>query len=205
MHIFRLRVNEHLHKNWWLYLLVTVCFFTGIAFGLLGAKSLKPEQFSALAEFVEEGLTGYAADTDFSDSTRQALCKNLFNLVKISMLGLTVIGLPLILAIVFTRGFVLGFTVTFLIRQKAWQGGLMALLSILPPNILSVPAYFLAAVLAINFSLYLIKGGSQRNKTLHQYFIMYLSATAGLGLIMVAAALIEGYFSSLFIKYLYGG
>lgn len=197
------RVREHLFSSWWVYLFVGMCFLAGVVFGALGVDSLNPEQNTALSEFVDDGLAGYAGELNFSVTTSQALFKNLYNLAKIFGLGLTVIGLPLILAIIFTRGFVLSFTVAFLIQEKAWQGGLLALLAILPPNLLSLPAYFLAAVIAINFSLFLLRGSSQRNVSLPQYFAGYLLMTLVLGLAMTAAALIEGYISPLAIRLLY--
>lgn len=205
MNKLRFRMREHLQSSWWVYLFVALCFLAGVIFGSLGVNSLNGEQHSALSEFVNKGLAGYAEELDFTTTTRQALFKNLYNLAKIFGLGLTVIGLPLILAIIFTRGFVLSFTVVFLIHDKAWRGGLMALLTILPPNLLSLPAYILAAVMAINFSLYLLRGGDQRSVSLPQYFLGYLVISLVLGLFMVGAALIEGYFSPLFIKLLYTG
>ena len=127
---FKNKLDEHFQKNWWVYLLIAFCFLMGVIFGSIGAKSLNSYQNSALGDFVNNGLSGFENTVDFSPTMRQALNKNLYNLLKLLVLGLTVIGLPLILALIFTRGFVLGFTVTFLIRQKAWQGGLIALLAI---------------------------------------------------------------------------
>ena len=100
------------------------------------------------------------------------------------------------LIIIFTRGFVLGFTIEFLLQEKAWRGGVMALLAVLPPNLLSLPAYLLGAVIAINFSLYLIRGHGQRSIKMSQCFMEYLLAMFCLGILMLGSALIEGYFST---------
>lgn len=202
MNRFKHKISEHIQSNWWIYLLITVCFLTGLIFGAIGARSLNTAQNTALSEFVNTGLASFDNDFDFSATTRQALSKNLYNLVKMFVLGLTVIGLPLILAIVFTRGFVLGFTAMFLIQQRSWQGGLIALLAVLPPNFLSLPVYFLASVMAINFSLFLIRGNNQRGTSLAQYFLGYLGYFLLMAIIMLAAALIEGYFSPFLIRLL---
>lgn len=200
---FKNKLDEHFQKNWWVYLLIAFCFLMGVIFGSIGAKSLNSYQNSALGDFVNNGLSGFENTVDFSPTMRQALNKNLYNLLKLLVLGLTVIGLPLILALIFTRGFVLGFTVTFLIRQKAWQGGLIALLAILPPNILSLPTDFIAAVLAINCSLFLIRGDNRRSNSLAQYFLSYLGYFLILTVIMIASALIEGYLTPLLIRLLH--
>lgn len=200
MEKIKLKIMRHLYASWWVYLLVGSCFLIGLFFGFLGMNSLEQNQTSSLSKFFEEGLLHFEENFNFSASARQALLKNIVNLSKIFLMGLTIIGLPLVLVIIFTRGFVLGFTIEFLLREKAWRGGVLALLAVLPPNLLSLPAYILGAVIAINFSLYLIRGQGQRNIKMSQCFLEYLLIMLGLGILMLGSALIEGYFSPIFIR-----
>ena len=46
--------------------------------------------------------------------------------------GLTVIGAPVVLGIVFLRGFVLGFTIGFIIDELYVRGLILSLSSVLP-------------------------------------------------------------------------
>lgn len=200
MEKIKLKVMRHFYASWWVYLLVGSCFLIGIFFGFLSINSLEENQTSSLSKLFEEGLVHFEENFNFSASARQALLKNIVNLGKIFLMGLTIIGLPLVLVIIFTRGFVLGFTIEFLLREKAWRGGVLALLAVLPPNLLSLPAYILGAVIAINFSLYLIRGQGQRNIKMSQCFLEYLLMMLGLGILMLGSALIEGYFSPIFIR-----
>jgi len=197
------KIIQHLYGSWWVYLFVCVCFVAGIIFGSLGVNILDEKQISSLTAFLDRGFSQFDDSLDLALTTRQAVVKNFYNLGKIFALGLTVIGFPLILAIVFTRGFALGFTVAFLIKEKTLQGWLLALLVVLPPNLLSLPAYILSAVTAINFSLYLIRGrDSVRGVPITQYFMGYLLVMLGLAVLMLGAALIEGYISPLAIRLL---
>jgi|BioPla2DNA2_1021312.scaffolds.fasta_scaffold00020_85 stage II sporulation protein M len=196
----KLMIIRHFYVSWWVYLLVGSCFIVGLFFGFLGMSSLEQNQTSSLRQLFEEALMDFEENFNFSVSARQALVKNILNLGKIFLMGLTIIGLPLVLIIIFTRGFVLGFTIEFLLQEKAWRGGVMALLAVLPPNLLSLPAYLLGAVIAINFSLYLIRGHGQRSIKMSQCFMEYLLAMFCLGILMLGSALIEGYFSPIFIK-----
>lgn len=201
MNRFKHRIAQHFYASWWIYLFVALCFLVGIIFGSLGVSSLSDEQASVLKEYVEKGLAQYGDDLNFSVTVRQAFFKNLYNLGKIFLFGLTIIGLPLVLLIIFTRGFALGFTIVFLIQEKAWRGGILAMLAIIPPNLLSLPAYFLAAVTAINFSLYLLKGNKGSNPLpLTQYLLSYIVVNSGLVLIMTGSAIIEGYLSPVFMS-----
>ena len=196
----KFKLKQHFYASWWVYLLVGSCFLLGLFFGFLGMTSLEQNQTSSLSKLFEEGLVHFEKNFNFSTSARQAVLKNTVNLSKIFLMGLTIIGLPLVLVIIFTRGFVLGFTIEFLLQEKAWRGGLLALLTVLPPNLLSVPAYILGAVMAINFSLYLIKGSGQRKIKMSQCFLEYLLIMLSLAVLMLGSALIEGYFSPIFIK-----
>jgi stage II sporulation protein M len=197
------RFIQHLRASWWVYLFLSACFMAGLVFGSLGVNALDEKQASSLREFMDKGLSRFAGSLDFSIATKQAGYKNFYNLGKIFVLGLTVVGFPFILAIIFTRGFVLGFTIVFLVREKSLQGLLLALLVIIPPNLLSLPAYILGSVAAINFSLYLLRGRSDhRAVSFTHYFAGYLLVMAGLSLLMLSAAFIEGYLSPLFIQLL---
>jgi len=196
----KLKIMRHIYASWWVYLLVGSCFLVGLFFGFWGMTSLEQKQASSLSKLFEEGLLHFEENFSFSASARQAVFKNTINLGKIFLMGLTIIGLPLILVIIFTRGFVLGFTIEFLLQEKAWRGGVLALLAVLPPNLLSLPAYLLGAVIAINFSLYLIRGSSQKNIKMSQCLVEYLLVMLSLSIFMLGSALIEGYFSPIFIK-----
>jgi stage II sporulation protein M len=196
----KFKIKQHIYASWWIYLLVGSCFLLGLFFGFLGMTSMEQNQTSSLSKLFEEGLIHFEKNFNFSTSARQAVLKNTVNLGKIFLMGLTIVGLPFVLVIIFTRGFVLGFTIEFLLQEKAWRGGVLALLAVLPPNLLSVPAYILGAVIAINFSLYLIKGSSQRNIKMSQCFLEYLFIMLSLTVLMLGSALIEGYFSPIFIR-----
>ncbi|MFP3381015.1 stage II sporulation protein M, partial [Bacillus sp. SIMBA_069] len=69
------------------------------------------------------------------------------------VLGLSIIGLPMILLMLFLKGVVVGFTVGFLVNQLQWQGVTFAMMGILPQNLLVVPALFIVGVSGISFSL----------------------------------------------------
>lgn len=197
------KLTQHFRLTWWVYLFVLLCFTAGLIFGSLGVKALDSKQTSSLHQYLDSGLTQISEELNYAMNTKQAILRNLYNLGKIYVLGLTVIGLPLVLVIIFTRGFVLGFTIGFILQEKAWRGAALALLAIVPPNILLLPAYLVAGVTAINFSLYLIRGREGlRSKPIFQGVLHYSIIMLGLSLFMLGAAFIEGYISPVFIRLL---
>lgn len=69
------------------------------------------------------------------------------------LLGLSLVGAPAVLALLFLRGFALGFTVVFLFEQLSYRGLLLAFVGILPQTMLGVPGLLLAAGAAITFAV----------------------------------------------------
>lgn len=200
MEKIKVKFVQHFYQSWWLYLLVGSCFLVGLLFGFWGMNSLGNSQASTVQSLFEEIAAQYGDEFNFAVSARQAVLKNLLNLGKIFLLGLTIIGLPLVLVIVFTRGFVLGFTIEFFCQAKAWPGSILAILAILPPNLLAIPAYILAAVAAIKFSLYLLRGRQLRDNSISEAILKYFFSMLAFSLLMLGSALIEGYFSPVIIK-----
>lgn len=200
---YKQKLYQHFHTSWWVYVFVFICFIAGIVFGSLGVRVLNEGQSSSLLKFLDQGLAHTNSNLDYVMTTRQAFLSNSLSLAKILVLGLTVIGVPFIMLIIFTRGFVLGFTIVFLLQGKGLFGGLLALFAVVPPNLLSLPAYLLAAVAATNFSVYLIKGRSAPSSvSLPKYFLNYMLIMLGLTALVVGAAFIEGYYSPVIIQLL---
>ncbi len=203
MNALKRRIENHLHASWWVYLLVFFFFIAGLLFGSIGVNVLEEKQLLSLGDFLEEGFAVYDNGINYVLSTKQAVARNLFNQGKILLLGLTVIGFPVVLIIIFSRGFALGFTVVFLIKQKAFRGLLLTLFAVLPPALLSLPAYVLAAVSAFNFSLFLLKGANSQNGTpTGEYFWGYISVMVLIAVLLICSAFIEGYLSAFVIRLL---
>jgi len=109
-----------------------------------------------------------------------------------------VIGVPLILAVVFLRGYALGFTVGFLVQQKGGAGVIMSILSILPQNLVYIPLLIIWAVIAVNFSSYLI--GRHPGAALGKTLINYSLLLAVFLVLFTAGAFIEAYLSPWFLS-----
>lgn len=191
----------YLRRNWFVYFIVTVFFAAGVVFGALAVRNLNVDQIGELSSYLNSFLEK-VGDTPLKDrSLKLFLNENLYTLVAMYVLGLSVIGLPLIPVVVFTRGFIIGFTVGFLAREKAVKGMIFAFVSVVPQNLLLIPAILIAAVLAVNLSLLLLRhrlagaGNSLLRPTgLYTLFMLVLVAISGL------AGLCETYITPVFIK-----
>lgn len=200
---FRLKqaILMYLRRNWFVYLVVTVFFGAGVVFGALAVKNLNIDQIGELSKYLDSFLQKVGDTPPAERSLRISLTENLYTLGALYVLGISIIGLPLIPVVVFTRGFIIGFTVGFLAREKAFKGIIFALISIVPQNFLLVPVIIVAAALAVNLALTFFRkrfGGSGYSalRAVGVYTIMMLV----LGVVTGFAGLCETYVTPVFIK-----
>lgn len=151
-------ITRHISENRWQYTLLTIIFVVGALLGESQVSSLdgavKSHLLSLVDKYIEGGITGnnLAVNMLFAAFINQA-----YLVLTIWFLGLTVIGLPLILGLIFLRGFSLGFTLGFLVSEKSGGGVLFGLLAIVPQNLVYIPFILIWGVVAMNFSIQVLR------------------------------------------------
>lgn len=198
----KLFLKRSLKENPVIYCLIPAIFIFGYFFGMLGVNKLDNSQVGDLLNFIDGYITNLPTATiDATGETQLALLNNLKTLFYIWFLGLVIIGIPLTLTIIFFRGFMLGFTTSFLISQKSLQGMLVVLMTVLPQNLILIPVMLGAAISSISFSIYIIKGKfAGRALNLSKGIISYSFFFIILGLFAFLSALTQGYLSPLLVK-----
>ncbi|MDK2820056.1 MAG: stage sporulation protein [Clostridia bacterium] len=190
---------SHIKDNLGLYLTVTLFFVGGIVTGTLVIQFLDRQHVIQLADYLDNIFKQFDGTTpELNKVVYQALINSIKETGLVWFLGLTVVGIPLIVAIIFLKGFVLGFTVGFIIEQKAFQGVAFSLLTILPPNLIQIPALFVATILSISFSLGLLRGNIQT--ALWQRFFAYSIYMFFITLVLVGGGMVEAYLSPVFAR-----
>ncbi|MBC8016461.1 MAG: stage II sporulation protein M, partial [Sporomusaceae bacterium] len=111
-----------------------------------------------------------------------------------------IVGIPFVLFILFTRGFIIGFTVGFLVNEYVMRGLLFALASVLPHNFFAIPAILITGVSATKFSLMLVRRKKQGKINLWYEAAGYSLLCALMLAVMLFAALLEVYISPVFMK-----
>ncbi|NMB02647.1 MAG: stage II sporulation protein M [Firmicutes bacterium] len=199
-------VLQYFYRHLPLYVALTLLFMTGLGFGALATQKLSPVQKDDLANYLSGVYSSLAEDNGGTQGRSELFYQSLVdNVIKtaglIFLLGLSVIGAPLILAIVFVRGFVLGFTVGFLVQETMVQGLVLSTTCIIPHNLFMIPAILVGAGGALSFSGSALKTllGVSRDGVHGQ-----LASTAFLslcsGVLFVLGALIETYLTPIFVQ-----
>jgi stage II sporulation protein M len=191
-----------------------VCFFivlifgTGIVSGAFAVRVLPEAQLLELADYLD-GYLGALREQAGMISSNEALEIAMFHHMKgiflVWLLGFTMIGIPCIFFLVFTQGFILGFTVGFFIHEYILQGALFAVMGVLPQQLLFVPSMLFTALCAVSLSIILIRRCMSRTTVqLRSYVVRYVAILPLMLLITFVGILVEVYVSPLLLKGIYG-
>lgn len=205
---FRFNIGNYLRANLVSYFFMILILIIGIVVGALAVKTLPDEQKTELIGYLRIFFSGLTKSPDSITDTPALLSTVLFNNAKsiliMWLLGFTVIGIPFVLFILFTRGFIIGFTVGFLVNEYIMRGLLFALVSVLPHNFFAVPAVLITGVSATNFSLRLLRHRKRTKANLVYESLGYSVICFAMLLLMLFAGLIEVYISPVFMKLVAG-
>ncbi|MDC3413114.1 stage II sporulation protein M [Aquibacillus sp. 3ASR75-11] len=202
---------DHFRDHAVVYVFMTILFLIGIIFGAIIVNSMnfvqKQDLFFYLERFFGQILDGTAINNQ--ELLKQSFFYQLKYLLLFFILGLSIIGLPIVWILVFIKGLVVGFSVGFFVNQMGWQGLLVAAASIAPQNLIIIPVYILAGSMAMIFSLTLLgKLFSRRmNQPLLQPFLQYslvfimLIVSVGVGAVL--ESLVSNQAMQVVIKWLY--
>lgn len=196
----------HLRDNVALYLLVLALISGGVIIGALMTGSLGPDQVDDLAEYTLgffQSLEGSEKPLSGRDIFTNSLVTNLKTLGFIFILGFTVVGMPVVAVMVIIRGFIVGFTVSFLIFLKGLMGVGLTLVSVLPQNLFFLSSLTLCSVNAFSYSLNVLAsrrspGVQMPRSSLLSYFLRGCLAV----LLTVLGVAVESYVVPVFMRLL---
>ena len=202
--IYQSVVAAHFREHSSIYLFVVVLFLMGVIFGAIVVNSLTFSQKEDLAyylsQFFGEVSNGKVAAS--KDVFAQSLFDNSKFIGMMGILGISIIGLPVILIVLFMKGLVIGFTVGFLVNQMGWNGFLLSFVSVLPQNFIIIPVFIITATVAVSISIKMIRRQFMKKISepilplLGRYALVFVVA----GLFLVIAALFEAYISPSLMK-----
>jgi len=182
---------------------VLVIFILGVSFGAIAVKtvdySVKENVFSYFNNFMDGyNQIKYSQTNLIGESIK-------FNLISISIIwafGLSMFLMPLITILIFFKGFVLGFTVGFLVSEYSFKGILIALTAVFPQNVIIIPIYIISSVMSIYISIRIFKYYRGQTKIAFEELMIYSLEMTVLASILLVASLVETYLSPLFLKFL---
>lgn len=194
---------QHLSEQKTLYLFVGVLYLVGVVFGAIIVNTMDIKQKSELIQYLHYFFRGLAQD-DIADPgiAFQHSIGDYFKMLALMwILGLSVIGIPVMLIYLFFKGLVTGFTVGFLINQLSWKGLWFAAAAVLPINLVVVPVLFILSVAGMQFSITLVKNRFIHSRgPIYPQFVNYSLLASVLSMCLLLVAVMEAYISPLMMK-----
>lgn len=187
-----------------IYLFTMILFLMGIIFGAIVVNSLsiaqKEDLYVYLSRFFGQLSDDVIADPEFM--LRQSFVHYLKYIGSIWVLGLSIIGLPVILILLFIKGLVTGFTVGFLVNQLGVSGFLLSMVSVLPQNMIVIPVFIITASAAVHFSLKMIRQQflNRTHEPILPHLTRYSLLVIGAFVILAGVSVFEAYASPVLMK-----
>ncbi|WP_416827102.1 stage II sporulation protein M [Ectobacillus polymachus] len=198
------RVVTYIQNHSSLYLFICILLVMGVIFGAILVNSLQDSQkqdlYFYLNKFFVQVSEGKFASS--GEMFQQSYLSHIKYTGFIWLLGISMIGLPVIFILLFLKGVVVGFTVGFLVNQLGWKGILLSFAAVLPQNLIIIPVFLIMTAVSISFSLRMIRHQFVRkmNGPLLPFFIRYTVFFIIVGVVLVFASAIEAYLSPTLMK-----
>lgn len=197
------RLAEHIMEHRSLYLFVSVLFFVGIVFGAVIVNTLDVGKKTELLQYLQHFFRGLAQE-DIADpliAFQHSIGDYVKMLALLWILGLSVIGIPVLLVYLFFKGLVIGFTIGFLINQLSWKGVGFALAAVLPINLIVIPVLLVLAVAGIRFSITLVRNRFINNRgPIYPQFVHYSLLATAMTVCLLFVAFTEAYISPMLMR-----
>ncbi|MCX7884410.1 MAG: stage II sporulation protein M [Caloramator sp.] len=196
-------VSKNIHDNIWVYFTVTLFFAIGIASGAFTIKALDYNKKQDLIIYLNnffQVLNGQSISNH--DIFFQSLKNNFQTVFFIWILSITIIGVPVTLFITSFRGFIIGFTIGFLIEGLGWKGLIFTSIAVLPQNILYIPCLLIISAFSLTFSLQTFRQKIRNTPSIgaKNSLLTYTVIIAVFFMIMCIGSVVEAFISPALIK-----
>jgi stage II sporulation protein M len=187
----------------WLLAVTVGSLLSGVIMGWLGSMTLTEQQLAGFNQEVSS-LLKMLNNRQSLNYFNDALIKQEVWLLKSFLLGSSCLGMPLIMALIFTKGFGLGYTIGVILNSfSVGQGILVLAAGVLPHNLLEVPLCVGAACLSAHLSLDILELVRSERSLADNPLNLRLALWVAVCLILgIGVAFIEGCLSPLLIRLL---
>src|SRR5690625_2855557 len=140
------QIYYHLQQHGTIYIFMIGLFLMGIIFGSVIVNSMnfiqKEDLYFYLSQFFEQIVDESAPS--FGAIFKNSYFFHLKYLLLIYVLGLSIIGLPLVWILVFLKGLFIGFTVGFIVNKLVVQGLILSAIYIAYHKLIIIPHTIIA-------------------------------------------------------------
>lgn len=203
MNYLTTKLNDTFNDKKAYFFIVLIMFCLGISFGLYTVKYMGPADKSDLMNYFFSFTNSIGNEpVNYGNLLFEVIKKNIILIVPIFILGLTFFGAPIILILDLIKGFTLGYTFSFIVTSFEGKGIGLALVSIIPQNMIYIPCFIALSVLCLamsteKFKVRFFKRGKGKDccldGTINKFVIIII--------LFIVGILVETYISTGLIKF----
>ena len=180
MKLINLIMND-LKKDKSIYLSLLIALLISFIFGMFFITILSSTDKVTLKEYITNFFTSIKQGKIIS--LYKTLINNNLGILITSILAFSVVLFPLVIVIIFYKGFTLAFTITSLIYTFKIKGIILAIVYVFPSLIFNLVFYFIMCYYSFKLSLILFnkainKDTTNMNKFLKKYLVIILVCIA---------------------------
>ena len=195
-------IMNDLKKDKSIYLSLLIALIISFIFGMFFITILSSTDKVTLKEYITNFFTSIKQGKIIS--LYKTLINNNLGILITSILAFSVVLFPLVIVIIFYKGFTLAFTITSLIYTFKIKGIILAIVYVFPSLIFNLVFYFIMCYYSFKLSLILFnkainKDTTNINKFLKKYLVIILVCISFVSLF----SLYETYLLPSLIKFVY--
>lgn len=197
-------LNETIKKEKALLIFTFIIFILGLTIGSLFINFITKDDKTLLINQVEvffSSIKKMSSDVFGTKYFISEIINNGIQLVLIFIFGISMIGIPFVILILFSKGFMLGTTLSTIILKYKVKGILGAILYVFPSLIINILIYIFISFFAVNSSIKFLKAILKKdNLNFKTFFGKYLLSFLLSLILIIFVCLLDSFLTPLLLK-----
>lgn len=197
-------LNETIKKEKNILIFILITFFLGLILGSLFINFITEDDKKLLVEQLElflSNVKNLTKDVFGIKVFSGEILNNGFQLFIIFVLGISMIGLPVVIIIMFFKGFMLGTTLATIILKYQFKGIIGSFLYVFPCYIFNIIIYIFISFFAVHASIKFLKALFKKdNLNFKSFFGRYLLSFIISMFFMFIVCLLDAYLTPGLLK-----
>lgn len=197
-------LTETIKKERALLIFIIITFILGLIFGSLFINFINNDDKKTLITQVViffESIKKLSSDVFGLNAILPTLFNNALQMFSIFVLGISMIGVIVVIFIMFFKGFTLGVTISTIILKYQLKGVVGALLYVFPCMIINILIYIFVSFFAVNASIKFLKALLKKDTLNFKSFLgRYLLAFIISIILISICSILDAFLTPLLLK-----
>lgn len=199
-------IKDYIINNHKQYILITILFIIGLFVGVLIVNNSQNNQLEETSNYIDKFITNFKdiENIDTHQNLITSIKNNMILALTLWFAGTTVIGMPVVLALIVFRGLALGYTISIIVYTLGSIKGItFCIITLFLQNILLIPAILTIGVSSIK--LYKSIMMDKRKENIKIEIIKHTAVSGLMITVLLISSMLENFASinilKKFIKY----